>query len=208
MAEAAGELDFFFFLGSAYAALSAMRIERLADEAGVQVNWRPFSVRALMVEQNNMIREQKQKMAYAWRDIERRAAVHGLPFVRPPVWPTDPNQLANRVGVVAMLEGWCPAYARRSFEAWYWHGIALGAPESLEAILTELGRPVAETLARADSDEIRMRYDAETDAARRLGAFGSPTFAAGGEVFWGDDRLEEAIAWAAGRHPAQARQDA
>uniref|UniRef100_UPI00191E74E8 DsbA family protein n=1 Tax=Microvirga soli TaxID=1854496 RepID=UPI00191E74E8 len=54
----------------------------------------------------------------------------------------------------------------------------------------------------ANSPEIRERYDQETDAARQLGIFGSPTFAVGQEIFWGDDRLEEALAWAAGKHPA------
>ena len=56
-------------------------------------------------------------------------------------------------------------------------------------------------LARADGDEIRALYAAETDVARRAGGFGSPTFIVDGEMFWGDDRLEEAIAWAVGAPP-------
>lgn len=93
--------------------------------------------------------------------------------------------------------------ARRSVEAWFGEERPLGDPEALGATLAELDRPASETIARASTLEIRARYDAETDAARRLGAFGSPTFAVGGEIFWGDDRLEEAIDWAAGQHPAQ-----
>ncbi|MBX3575827.1 MAG: 2-hydroxychromene-2-carboxylate isomerase [Rhizobiaceae bacterium] len=196
-------LDFFYFFGSGYAYLSVMRIDALADAAGVTVTWRPFSVRALMIEQNNMIREQKQKMAYVWRDIERRAARNGVPFVRPPIWPTDPDQLANRVGIVAQAEGWCREYTLASFRSWYLDGQPLGAEGPLAAILAGLGRNAAEVIGRANSDDIRARYDAQTDVARRLGAFGSPTFAVGSEIFWGDDRLEEAIAWAAGTHPAQ-----
>jgi 2-hydroxychromene-2-carboxylate isomerase len=200
-----GSLDFFYFFGSTYSYLSVMRIEKLAAEAGVAVRWRPFSVRSLMTEQGNLVRNQPAaKTAYMWRDIERRAALHGLAFSRP-AWPTDPDQLANRAGIVAMVEGWCPAYTRASFHAWCVDGRPLGDPAALEAILTALGEDTQTIVARADSDEIRARYDAETDAARRLGAFGSPTFAVGREIFWGDDRLEEAVAWAAGTHSRQRR---
>jgi 2-hydroxychromene-2-carboxylate isomerase len=198
------ELDFFYFFGSGYAYLSVMRISPLAERAGVTVNWRPFSVRALMIEQNNMIREQKQKMAYVWRDIKRRAARHGVPFVKPPIWPTDPDQLANRVGIVASAEGWCKEYTIASFRSWYLDAQPLGDPAVLAGILKKLRRDPEAVIARANSDEVRQRYDAETDVARKLGAFGSPTFAVGDEIFWGDDRLEEAVDWAAGRHPAQA----
>jgi len=49
------------------------------------------------------------------------------------------------------------------------------------------------------------RYDPKTDAARQLGAFGSPTFTVGQEGFWGDARLEEAQLWAGAHHPALTR---
>jgi 2-hydroxychromene-2-carboxylate isomerase len=202
------ELDFFYFFGSGYAYLSVMRIEDLAAAAGVSVRWRPFSVRTLMIEEGNIIRNQPAKMHYMWRDVERRAAKHGVPFVKPPIWPTDPDQLANRVGTVAMTEGWCPAYTKASFKAWYLDGQKLGDFDALTYILTALGKDPQVVIERANGDEIRARYDAETDAARKIGAFGSPTFGVDGEAFWGDDRLEEAIEWAVGRHPAQLAQSA
>ena len=197
------ELDFFYFFGSGYAYLAVMRIDRLAEAANVKVNWRPFSVRVLMIEQGNMIRNQPQKMAYTWRDIARRAAKHGVPFKKPPIWPTDPDQLANRVGTLAMMEGWCPEYTRASFRAWYLDDKPLGDPNSLADILTPLGKDPRQTIEKANSPEVGARYDAETDFCRQRGAFGSPTLIVGPEIFWGDDRLEEAIAWAAGTHPAQ-----
>ena len=197
------EVDFFYFFGSGYAYLAVMRIGGLAEAAGVKVNWRPFSVRALMIEQGNMIRNQPQKMAYAWRDIARRAAKHGIPFRKPPIWPTDPNQLANRVGTLALMEGWCPEYTVASFRAWYLHDKPLGDPDSVAEVLLPLGKYPRVTIEKANSQEVRDRYDAETDFCRKRVAFGSPTLFVGSEMFWGDDRLEEAIAWAAGTHPAQ-----
>lgn len=198
------QLDFFYFFGSGYAYLSVLRIAGLAAQEGVRVNWRPFNVRPLMRENNVMLRDEAQKVRYLWRDIERRAAFHGLPFVKPPIWPTEPDLLASRVAMVAAEEGWVEPYTVESFRAWYLEGLPLGTPESLGAILPRVGQDPARVLPLAALPEASARLEAETEAARRLGAFGSPTFAVGEELFWGDDRLEEAVAWAAGRHPAQA----
>lgn len=50
-------------------------------------------------------------------------------------------------------------------------------------------------LALANAADTKNALMAETDVARDLGIFGSPTFAIGRELFWGDDRLEDAISW-------------
>jgi len=71
--------------------------------------------------------------------------------------------------------------------------------------LRELGKAPEDIIARANSEAVRALYDSETDVARKLGVFGVPTFAVGREIFWGDDRLEQALAWASGTHPAQRR---
>ena len=74
-------LDFFYFIGSTYTHLAVHRAEGLAARAGVELSWRPFSVRTLMREQNNIPFAGKPvKAAYMWRDIERRAARLGVPF--------------------------------------------------------------------------------------------------------------------------------
>jgi 2-hydroxychromene-2-carboxylate isomerase len=195
------QMDFFFFFGSCYAYLSVMRIDKLAAQAGVEVRWRPFSVRDLMTEKGYSLRTQPIKMAYVFRDVERGARLHSIPFDNPPIWPTDPDQLANRVGIVAFNQGWGREYALTSFQKWF-EGQALGADDSLRTIIHSRGKDPDEVISLANSSETRAQYDRETDAARQLGVFGSPTFAVGQEIFWGDDRLEEALAWAKGEHPA------
>ena len=182
-------MDFFFFIGSLYSYLSVMRLGPLARQAGVPVRWRPFNLRAIMVEQNNIPRNNPVKMKYAWRDVERRALRHGLPFRPGMPYPVDPDGLANRVAVVAAMEGWCEDYAMATYKAWFVDHAAPGDPTG---ILDGLNRSSA--LERANSVEIRQRFDDETEAARRLGIFGAPTFAVGEEIFWGDDRLEDALA--------------
>ena len=75
------EIDFFFFYGSTYTYLTVMRIERAAAEAGVEIRWRPFNVREIMLEQDNIpFRDKPVKMRYMWRDVERRARGYGIPL--------------------------------------------------------------------------------------------------------------------------------
>ena len=131
-----------------------------------------------------------------WRDLERRAIRHGIPFKSIPPYPVDPDLLNNRVASLAALEGWCPEYAKAAYGDWFLEGKPAGEVENVRRVLTRLGKDPDATIARANSDEIRARLDSETDAARKLGIFGSPTFACGEEIFWGDDRLEDAIDWA------------
>lgn len=197
------QVDFFYFFGSGYAYLSVMRIGALADAAGVEVRWRPFNVRTVMAENNIALRTQTAKVHYMWRDLERRAAMHGLPFKAPPPWPTDPDLLANRVAIVAAAEGWCETYTIASFRAWFLESMPLGDRAHLDHVLPALGKEVDDVMAKANAPATQEQLKAETDLARQHGIFGSPSFVVAGETFWGDDRLEEALAWAAGRHPLQ-----
>lgn len=96
-----------------------------------------------------------------------------------------------------------PDQSSSNSRAWYLEGLPLGTESSLGAILPRVGQEPGRVLAKAAEPAASARLEAETEAARKLGAFGSPTIAVGEELFWGDDRLEEAVAWAAGRHPAQ-----
>lgn len=190
-------LDFHYFIGSTYTHLAVHRAEAAAARAGVALRWRPFSVRTLMREQDNIPFAGKPvKAAYMWRDIERRARRLGVPFARRPPYPIDAEELANRVATHAAAEGWCPAFTRAAYSAWFEGGEDPGTPGVLRRIVDALGRDSDAVLAAADSAEVRARYAAETDRARQLGIFGSPTFAcADGEIFWGDDRLDDAIEW-------------
>jgi 2-hydroxychromene-2-carboxylate isomerase len=192
----ARQLDLFFFYGSTYTYLTVMRVEQAAARAGVEVRWRPFNVREIMLEQNNIpFRDKPVKMRYMWRDIERRAARYGIPFDKIPPYPVDPESLGNRVGVVAATEGWCPEYTKATYRAWFLEDKPPGDPEHLVPILESLGKDPDAVLSQADSQEIRHVYDSETDTARERGIFGSPTFVVGEEIFWGDDRLEDALEW-------------
>jgi 2-hydroxychromene-2-carboxylate isomerase len=195
----ARRLDFYFFVGSTYSWLSVERAGAAAAARGIELVWRPFSVRTLMRELNNSpFAGKPPKLKYMWRDLERRAKRIGIAFDAPPPYPIDPQERANHVATLAASEGWCEAFTREAYRSWFGDKLDPGDPEVLSAILHRLGRP-ADDIDRAEQAEVVGLYAAQTDRARDLGIFGSPTFVVGErELFWGDDRLEEAIEWCEG----------
>lgn len=189
-------IEFFFFVGSTYSYLSVSRAQALAERAGVALAWRPFSVRTLMREQNNSPFAGKPvKLKYMWRDLERRAARFGVPFDGAPPYPIDPHELANHVATLAALEGWCMPFVQAAYRTWFLDKRDPGDPQALTDVLRSIGQDAERCLQAAQADVVKDDYSAATDRARHLGMFGSPTFAVGDEIFWGDDRLEDAIAW-------------
>ncbi len=196
---AAQSIDFWFTMGSTYTYLASARLDGVAEAAGVPIRWRPFrNVQALTGATQVPIREGTAKMRYMWRDIERRAAKHGLPIRLPVPYPAPNTARANRVMLVGVREGWGPAYMRAAYRLWFERGLGNGGEENLRASLAECGRgqDAERILSTADSEDVGHALDLETGEARALGVFGSPTFAVGTELFWGDDHLEDAIQWA------------
>jgi 2-hydroxychromene-2-carboxylate isomerase len=189
-------IDFWFSIGSTYTFLSVMRLEAAAREHGVSFVCRPFSVRVLMVEQNNIpFRGKPVKTAYMWRDIERRAEARGLATALPAPYPLEGFDLANQTAVLAAREGWCLDYAKAFYRRWFQSGVDASDPGALAEVAAEAGQDPRRVLEAACSAEVVAAYHGATDEARRLGVFGSPSFVVDGEVFWGDDRMEDAIAW-------------
>jgi 2-hydroxychromene-2-carboxylate isomerase len=195
-----GNLDFYFFYGSIHSFLSVMRIGALASRAQIEVRWRPFNLRDILIEQNNTsFTKNEVKMNYFWHDLERRAARHRIPFAGRAPYPADPDLLALRVGVVAAQEGWCADYSRATFHEWFIGRHAPGVADHVERVLTALGKAPGPIIGRAKNADGERLLKEATDNARKLGIFGAPTFAVGPELFWGDDRLEEALGFAYGR---------
>jgi len=191
-------LDFYFFYGSIHSYLSVMRVDALAATAQIAVRWQPFNLREILIEQNNTgFTKNAVKMDYFWRDLERRAKHQNIPFVGRAPYPADPDLLALRVGLVAAQEGWCAEYSRATFHDWFIERRPPGVGDHVAQILTSLGKPPQPIIGRAIGAEGDRLLQVATDSARQLGIFGAPTFAIGREIFWGDDRLEDALNFAA-----------
>ena len=127
-------IDFWFSIGSTYTYLTVMRIDAVAKAQDVAFRWRPFSVRAIMIEQKNIPFMGKPiKAAYMWRDIERRSERYGFPARVPAPYPLSEFDRANKIAVLASQEGWCPPYVRESYRRWFQDGEEPGlGPKSEE----------------------------------------------------------------------------
>ncbi len=190
-------IDFWFSVGSTYTYLSVMRLGEVGRSTGMSFRWRPFSVRQIMIEMDNIpFRTKPVKAGYMWRDIERRAAMYALPARVPVPYPLAQWDIANKVAVLAAAEGWVEEYARATYRRWFEHGLEPGIEPNLSDSLEECAQDPARVIARAAEAEIGEAYDRATDEARQLGIFGSPTFVVTRELFWGDDRLDDALTWA------------
>lgn len=189
-------IEFWISIGSTYSYLSIMRLAGVEARTGVSFDLRPFSVRAIMIEMDNIPFANKPiKARYMWRDIERRADQYGIDAVVPLPYPLPEFDLANRVAVLGRQEGWCRDYVTATYRRWFQDGQAAGSEPNLSQSLAEIGQSPERVIERANSPEIEAAYSNATDEARAHGIFGSPSFVVGNELFWGDDRLEEAVRW-------------
>lgn len=189
-------IDFWFSIGSMYTFLTVMRIDRVEDTTNVRFVYRPFSVRAIMIEMDNRPASKPTKLEYMWRDLHRRAEMYGFAFEGEAPYPLKNFDLANRVAIVGAQEGWCADYVRATYRRWFVEKQECGLEPNLSESLGEIGEDAARVIALAESEGVARAYAAATGEARSLGIFGAPTFVARGEVFWGDDRLEDAVTWA------------
>lgn len=130
--------------------------------------------------------------------MARRAAKYGIPFTRPSAFPRR-ALLPMRVALLGAQQAWMGEFCRRiMLRNWSQDagiddaGAVLAA---LEGLVAEPGAILREAEGEANKEALR----AQTAAARRLGIFGAPSFIVEGELFWGDDRLEDALAFAQAR---------
>ena len=190
-------IDFYFSIGSTYTYLSVTRILDVEKKHGVKFNWKPFSVRIIMNEMNNhpFPDDKKNKVDYMWRDIERRAKSYGF-FAKTPVpYPLSEFDLANQIAILGLEEGWGIDYVRLTYKKWFQEGKEPAIDPSISEVCDELKLNKNEIITAAKDQIIQNKYLLNTDSARNNKIFGSPTFVVNSEIFWGDDRMEDAIAW-------------
>jgi len=192
------KVDFYFSIGSTYTYLSVTRILDVEKKQNVKFNWKPFSVRAIMKEMNNIPfpKDKKNKVDYMWRDIERRAEGYGF-FAKTPVpYPLSEFDLANQIAILGLDKGWGIDYVRLTYKKWFQEGKEPAVDPSISEVCNELNLNKDEIIANAKHQEIEKKYLSNTGSARNHKIFGSPSFISKNEVFWGDDRMEDAIKWA------------
>ena len=191
------DIDFYFSIGSTYTYLSVTRILDVEKKNQVKFNWKPFSVRMIMKEMNNIPfpKDKINKVNYMWRDIERRAEGYKF-FAKTPVpYPLSEFDLANQIAILGLKMGWGVNYVRLTYKKWFQEGKEPAVEPSISEVCKELGLNKDEIIIESKTKEIKDEYFLNTDAARENKIFGSPSFMVDNELFWGDDRMEDAIKW-------------
>ncbi len=195
-------LAFWYEFASTYSYPAAARIEAMAAAAGIEVAWRPFLLGPIFARQgwgDSPFNLYPAKGRYMWRDLERICVAQGLPLRRPDRFPQN-SVLAARVALIAADEGWCPAFSRAVYHANFAENRDVSDPATIAAVVERLGHEPAAVLARAADQANKDRLRAQIEAAAEMGVFGAPSFVTpDGELFWGNDRLEAALAWVGDR---------
>jgi len=188
--------EVWYEFASTYSYLTLARIGDVVQKNRLPVIWRPFLLGPIFKESgwnDSPFNVYPAEGRHMWRDMERRCADRGVPFRKPSQFPRN-GVLAARVALYGADKPWCLPFSVKVYEA----NFALDRDiqeETIAAILGELKLDAPEILKASLSDDNKAALRRQTERARALGIFGAPSFTIGDELFWGDDRLEDAAVW-------------
>ena len=189
--------QFWFDFASTYSYLSVYRIESLAREHGIQIKWKPFLLGPIFNSQGwetSPFNIYINKGEYMWRDIARLSEKYGIPFQNPSQFPRN-GLLAARIALAYEKESWTPDFIKSVFIANFAEDKDISNEEAISSILNKLGLDAVQIIAYAKTQENKDKLREQTRIASEKGIFGAPTFLIGDELFWGNDRLEDALDW-------------
>lgn len=200
-------LEFWFDFASTYSYLTALRIERVCAERQIALVWRPFLLGPLFKQQGwatSPFNVYPVEGKYMWKEMERHARKLGLTeYRKPSAFPRN-SLLAARVAVAAQNESWLGEFIRRVFQAEFERDLDIGDPAVISEILTTLGQSSMSWLEKASSEETKNALRARTEEAKSKDIFGAPSFIARSDLFWGNDRFEEACDFLTSHSPKKA----
>jgi 2-hydroxychromene-2-carboxylate isomerase len=188
-------IEFWFDFGSNYSYIASTRIEALAQPLGAKVLWKPFMLGPIFKSfgwESSPFVIQKQKGAYAWIDMERQCRKYGIPWKKPSEFP---RAAVYPMRVAAANEGapWLAEFCRRVFKANFADDLDINSNEFAAGVLKAMGEPGDEIVAAAQVEPKKSLLRTQSERAAELGIFGAPSFFVGGEMYWGNDRLEDAL---------------
>ncbi len=189
--------QFWFEFASTYSYPAAMRIESLALTHRVDIEWNAFLLGPVFKAHgwnDSPFNIYPAKGKYMWRDMERICDSLSIPFRRPSVFPRN-GLLAARIATRFKASMWIANFVRAIYRANFADDLDIGDSAVVAGGLTQLGLDSNEIFATANSDESKLLLRSQNDNAVQLNIFGAPSFVANGELFWGNDRLEQAFQW-------------
>jgi 2-hydroxychromene-2-carboxylate isomerase len=191
--------QFWFDFASTYSYPAAMRIESVALSYGVDVEWNAFLLGPVFKAQgwnDSPFNIYPTKGKYMWCDLERICDSLSIPFRRPSMFPRN-GLLAARIATRFKSSSWIPDFVRAVYRANFADDLEIGDSAVVADCLAQIGLDANEILGSAKSVESKSLLRSQNDAAAQLNIFGAPSFVANGELFWGNDRLEQAFQWLA-----------
>ncbi len=199
-------MEFWFDFASTYSYLSALRIENLANDRGIEVIWKPFLLGPIFAEQgldSSPFVENPIKGQYMFQDVLRQSEKYGLNFQIPGSerlneFPQN-SVLAARLALLALDQDMGVEYCKAVFKSQFEERQNIANPEVILECLDIACLP-PELIEQAVEPENKLALRKRVETAFTYKIFGAPTFVVGDQIFWGDDRLEDALS--AARHQA------
>ena len=195
------KLEFWFEFASTYSYPAAHAVEGAATARGVQIAWRPFLLGPIFAAQgwnDSPFNIYPAKGVYMWRDLARICAAQGLPLKKPSQFPRG-SLLAARIAYRFSDEPWVGEFVRRVYSANFADDLDISSPFVIGKILSDMGQVPTPLMQAAQEQATKDAFRAQAEKAVQIGIIGAPSFVVDGEVFWGGDRLKEALDWACGR---------
>ena len=193
------QLHFWFDFASTYTYPAVMRVSRLAAEQEVEVVWHAFLLGAVFQQygwNDSPFNLFPAKGKYMWKDMARICQQEGIALNRPSVFPRN-GLLPARIVASFSAEAWISDFIQQVFTANFVQDQDINQQAVIEAILNGLQLDAGQIIQQATSDAGKQKLKDETARALQQEVFGAPFFKVGEEPFWGNDRLEQAIAYAA-----------
>jgi 2-hydroxychromene-2-carboxylate isomerase len=195
------KLEFWFEFASTYSYLAVMRIEALARQRGVEVEWRPFLLGPIFKAQQNLADSPFNafpvKGAYMWRDMERQCARHNIAFSKPHRFPQNGVHAARIC--LSLEQKDRPNFVKAVYQANFVHDRDISDHQILHAAMRRAGLDPFDMEPAIADERIKKQLRDDTQAAADLGIFGAPSFITPDkELFWGNDRIEDALDWCLG----------
>ena len=176
-----------------------MRIEPLASKHNIEIIWRPFLLGPIFKKQgwnDSPFNIYPVKGKYMWRDLERICGASKLPFVRPTLFPQNGLQAA-RIATKFSKEAWAASFIKSIYIANFQNNQDISSKEVISKCIEDVGENAANVMEEDNTQQSKNMLREQTDLAYQLNIFGAPSFYVDSELFWGDDRLESAVEWAA-----------
>ena len=188
-------LEIWFEFGSNYSYLSVMRIEDLTSKSDVPIAWKPFLLGPIFRQfgwESSPFVLQPQKGDYMWIDMGRQAKKYGLDFKKPTVFPRLAT-LPMRVAILGAAQPWIGQFCRAVMRQNWVDDVDINALAMVRTALRGLVPDPDTIILQAQHESTKRLLRDQTEEAARRGIFGGPTFFVDDQMFWGNDRLDDAV---------------